>query len=102
MAHFKSVRVQSTYTSTSFSVSYILLLLTSGIIYIVIQWTNTSEIRDSVFISMLIGATILLLIGLKYLSNYLQNKGKDFYSFVIATDNPEKSLQDHQSFFLQL
>lgn len=99
MAHHKSVRVQSIYTSTTFSVSYSLLLLTSGIIYIVIQWTNTSEIRDSVFISMLIGATILLLIGLKYQSLYLQNKGKDFYSFVIATDNPEKALKDHQSFF---
>lgn len=91
--------MKSIYTSNNFIISYTLLLLISGIIYIIVQWLNTEEIVDSVFISMLVGATVLLLFGLKYSSIYLQNKGKDFYSFIISTDDPEKVLKDHQSFF---
>lgn len=99
MKKINSKNTQLVYSSNIFNISYNFLLISTGIFYIIIQWTNTGEIKDSIFISMLIGATLLLLIGLKYLSNYLQNKGKDFYSFVMATDDPEKAFQNHHKFF---
>ncbi len=76
--------------------------LASGIIYLIFEWIFTDKLEDTYFVSMLTGATMILLFGIRYLGDFLLNKGKDFYSFVISTVDPELVYKNYDQFFLNV
>ena len=88
----------------TFVSSIILASLTvlSGIIYIIFQWINNQTIEDTYFVSMLIGATIILLIALSYIGNFFLIKGRDFYQFIMSTENPERTYQKYNEFIFKV
>lgn len=90
------------YLSFRSTVILSLLTLTSGIIYLIFQWSTTGELEDTYFVSMLIGATLILLLGIRYLGDFLLNKGKDFYDFILSTDDPQQVYKEYNEFFLKV
>lgn len=71
------------------------LCLVSGVVYLTMEQITTGSIVDAWFVSMLVGATAILLYGLKYLRDYLVNRGIRFYNFVLSTDDPEEAYRQH-------
>lgn len=68
----------------------------SGVVYTIVQWNDHGAIEDAVFVSMLIGATMILMLGLRALYSYIATKGMDFYSFALSTPDPEVALEEHR------
>jgi hypothetical protein len=71
--------------------------IVSGVVYIILQWSVSGEIRDSLFVSLLILATMVLMMGIVLLKKYLVSKGLEFYSFVLASVDPEESVRRYQA-----
>ena len=46
-----------------------------GIVYVILQWNKNQEILDSIFVSMLIAATMILMFGVRSLHKYMVSKG---------------------------
>ncbi len=90
------------YLSNKLAAILMLLTTLSGGIYLVIEWTFTRNLVDTYFVSMLIGASMILILGLRNLGNFLSHKGKDFYHFILSTNDPEKLYNNYNSFFLEV
>lgn len=90
------VEVPEAYATWRARLTLLLLCLLSGVGYLILQQIVTGSIRDTVFVSMLIGATGILLYGLKYLRDYLVSRGIRFYNFVLSTDDPEEAYRQHK------
>jgi hypothetical protein len=87
------------YAGNVISMAMVVLSFVSGIIYVWAEWTTVQKIRDSVFVSLLIAATMILVFGIRILFDYLKQRGQAFYSFVLASDNPEKAYTDFRAFY---
>ncbi len=72
-----------------------MLSLTVGLVYVSAQWFQTGTIADSIFVSILLGATFLLLVGLHGVRGYLVRRGLDFYLFVFSTTDPAQAYERH-------
>lgn len=57
---------------------YSLITLLIGLIYIVYQYFINTEIVDEFFIGLLLGGTLVLLIGIKWIEGYLRVTSKGF------------------------
>jgi hypothetical protein len=86
------------YTSLRWIVGIVASCFITGTLYVPIQWYRNEDIKDAAFVSMLIAATMILMLSLKNLQKYIETKGLNFYSFVLSTSNPEKALQEHDRF----
>lgn len=73
-------------------------VIISGITYLTLQLVRTDQVEDTVFISLLVGASFLLTRGLRTLLGYLQSKGRDFYNFILAAEDPARVYQKHSEF----
>lgn len=89
------VEVPNGYAAWQARLTLLLIGLFTGVGYLTLQQVLTGSIRDAIFVSMLIGATAILLYGLKYLRDYLVSRGIRFYNFVLSTDNPEEAYRQH-------
>lgn len=65
------------------------LVIITGVIYIFFQWNITNIIVDSLFVSMLLGATMILLLGMRIIQNYIINRGLHFYMFTMPKEEPD-------------
>lgn len=88
--------VPAAYASTAWSIAVIGSCFLTGVGYVLAQWYLRGAIEDAVFVSMLIAATMILMIGLRKLQRYVATKGLDFYSFVLATTDPGKAFTEHE------
>ncbi len=93
------IRGYMTFLSTIILAS---LTVSSGLVYIIFQWIKNQTIEDTYFVNMLIGATIILLIALKYLGNFFLINGRDFYQFIISKKDPERTYQKYSQFILNV
>jgi hypothetical protein len=69
--------------------------IAAGVVYVLLQWRTRTSIADSVFVSMLIAATMILMLGLRQLRQYMVNKGLDFYSFALQSTDPNAAIREH-------
>lgn len=69
--------------------------LLAGLVYLVIEFKRTGVIVDSLFVSMLVGATVLLLFGMRSIMSYVERRGVDFYTFVLASADPKEAYLRH-------
>lgn len=92
---FSEIEVPNGYAKWQSRLTLLALALLFGVGYLTLERMLTGTIRDAVFVSMLVGATAILLYGLKYLRDYLVNRGIRFYNFVLSTDNPEEAYRQH-------
>lgn len=90
------IEVPVSYAGWQLRFTLLVLALLSGVGYLTLERVLTGTIGDAVFVSMLIGATAILLYGLKYLRDYLVNRGIRFYNFVLSTENPEEVYRQHK------
>jgi len=74
-------------------------VLAIGLVYLVLEFIHTGQIVDSLFVSMLVGATLILLIGMRSVLNFLATRGETFYAFVLATADPEEAYRRHAHLF---
>lgn len=95
--HLPDIDVPHGYSTWKARLTLLLLALVTGTGYLTLQQMLTGTIEDAVFVSMLIGATAILLYGLKYLRDYLVKRGIRFYNFVLSTDDPEEAYHQHNT-----
>lgn len=89
------IEVPDSYAKWQSRLALLVLSLISGVGYLSLEYVLTGSIQDALFVSMLIGATAILLYGLKYLRDYLVNRGIRFYNFVLSTSDPEEAYRQH-------
>ena len=87
------------YATTYSSLAMVAATIVSGVVYVSVQWSLIHEIRDAVFVSLLIAATMILTLGMRILFAYLRQRGQQFYSFVLAAQNPEKAYEEYAVFY---
>jgi len=68
----------------------IILPLVIGVTYILLQWFLIGEIKDSIFIGILIGANALLLRGILMISNYVCKNCINFFVFTFPNKKPNE------------
>lgn len=61
-----------------------------GLFYLYFQWSYTNVIKDSLFIGLLLGATLLLLQAMRYLYIFVVNNNMSFFSFSMEGEEYEK------------
>lgn len=74
-------------------------VLVIGLLYLMLEFNHTDQIVDSLFVSMLVGATLILLIGLRSVLNFLATRGETFYAFVLAATDPKEAYRRHAHLF---
>ena len=67
----------------------------SGVFYVILQYSRTKAIADAIFVSILIAATMILLIGIRKVHEFLVTRGLEFYTFVLSTENPSEVYSRH-------
>ena len=72
------------YTSTRVVLILIFLCFVTGFSYILWHWPKPKNYNYILFVSMLISATIILLVAFNKIYEYFIIKGYDFYLFVIV------------------
>lgn len=85
------------YTSKIVISILIFLTILSGAIYILLQWHFNKIIYDSIFVSMLIGASMILIFGLERLSNYIIKKGLNFCVFLLSKTNTKDIYERYET-----
>jgi len=96
IADYSTIRMSAAYASIPWSIAVIGPCFITGVAYVLTQWYIRGAIDDAIFVSMLIAATMILMIGLRALQQYVANKSLDFYSFVLATSDPSKAFIEHK------
>lgn len=74
---------------THFAIKVGILVFISGIFYMLVQWHLINEIRDTVFISLSVGASIYILFFSLTIIKYLLDNGPLFYTSAIRSEAPE-------------
>ncbi len=69
----------------------------TGTGYVLLQWLRVSVVLDAWFVSMLIGATAILAIGLAHIDKYIRNKGLGFFLFCCAKEHPSEAFAEHEA-----
>lgn len=87
------------YASLLGSFFLVMLTLLVGVVYVFEQWLKTGQIKDAIFVSMLVGATMILVQGIRNLYKYILERGLDFYAFVTPADDPEKGVREYNQLF---
>ncbi|MCR9253704.1 MAG: hypothetical protein NXI20_25035 [bacterium] len=80
-------------TSKYFQSFYLLTLLSVGILYIVWQNIKTQNIKDSLFIGLLFGGTLVLILGINWIYLYFKSKLNSLYESLASKK------MDYESFF---
>lgn len=78
------------YTSTSGSILLITITFSTGVLYVILQWFRQNSVQDSIFVSMLIAATMILVFGIVKLNKYIIKKGLNFCVFLLSQSNSDK------------
>ncbi|MEI7898366.1 MAG: hypothetical protein WCJ26_15115 [bacterium] len=71
------------------------MVLLSGIIYMAIQWIFINIVKDTLFISLSIGASIFILYFARNVIIYIVNNGPLFYTSTISLTDPDKSKTEY-------
>jgi hypothetical protein len=58
---------------------YSVVLVSTGLIYILIQFSKINTIKDSLFIGLLFGGSFVLLSGIKWIQAFCMEKISGFY-----------------------
>lgn len=81
-------------------IAIVLSLLTSvlGLTYLVLQvsFIQDNEMKDPIFVAFMTGATAFLAFERTRVLDYMVTKGADFYSFIIGSVDPNKSMSDNE------
>lgn len=86
----------STYASPLTSFILVAIVTLFGIIYTIFQWILNGRIADTLFISMLIGATMILIIGLKNFHNFISQKSLEFFAFTLPSTDSQAGFMEYQ------
>jgi len=62
--------------------------IAAGLLYISLQWSRHGSIEDAVFVGILIGATLILLLGIGWFYRFLAAKGLDYFQCLLQADGP--------------
>ena len=89
------VRAPNGYASWQSRLLLLVLASVTGAGYLGFQQVMLGSVKDALFVSMLIGATAVLLYGLRYIREYLVDRGIRFYHFVLSTDDPKEAYRQH-------
>ncbi len=90
-----SPEVATPYLSRGGLATLTLLVTGAAVAYITIQFRQTGTVVDIPFTSMLIGATVILLLGMKAILRFVNRKGLEFYSFVLSMGDPRDAYLRH-------
>jgi hypothetical protein len=90
---FKTPIIHKGYTTSLAGVLLVAATFTTGVIYIVLEWVRQKDVSDSIFISMLIAATIILVFGITRLSKYILNKGLNYCIFLLSKSSSDKGYE---------
>ncbi len=71
-------------------------VLLTGVGYLLLEYALTRRIEDSLFVSMLLCATMILLVGMRQIYQYIARRGVDFYAFVLASSDPQEVYAEHE------
>jgi hypothetical protein len=71
------------------------MVLLSAIFYMVIQWIIINEIKDSLYISLSLIASIFILYFARNIIKFIIDNGPSFYSSAISLKDPAKSKQEY-------
>jgi hypothetical protein len=71
-------------------IAMIIIGLIIGLSYLAIEWTCTGHIQDGLFIGLLLGATLLLLQGMRAIFRYVVNNIIAFFAFALEKKNYEE------------
>jgi hypothetical protein len=63
----------------SFIWIYSILLILTGLIYILVEFSRINTIKDSLFIGLLFGGSFILLFGIKWIQTLCKEKISEFY-----------------------
>jgi len=69
--------------------------LLAGCLYLTAQWWATSTVRDVPFVSMLVAATAMLVLGMRRIALYIRQKGPVLYTSVMPKDDPEQGYREY-------
>ena len=58
--------------------------------YVLLQWFLIGEIKDSIFIGILVGANALLLRGILMIGNYICKNCINFFMFTLSNKKPNE------------
>jgi len=72
----------------------IILPLVIGMTYVLLQWFLIGEIKDSIFIGILVGANALLLRGILMIGNYICKNCINFFMFTLSNKKPNELEQE--------
>lgn len=94
---FIGLRMPKGYTSLSGNIFLIGSTIISGLVYVLLQWFRHEKIKDALFVSMLIGATMILVYGISYLRKYIINKGINFCVDLLSRSNTEEGFRVYEN-----
>ena len=69
-----------------------------GLFYLVAQWSFTKVIRDSLFIGLLFGATLMLVQSMRSLYKFAANNSMSFFSFTLEGKEYDEVVQASTDF----
>lgn len=86
----RALATESVYMSASSCAILAAVTLVAGLGHLLIEWTTIGAIVDAFFVSMLVGATVVLLLGLRAITLFMRARLPAYYAFVvsIAAEHP--------------
>lgn len=87
--------LQKGYTSALASIILIASTICTGVLYIILQWFRQKSVQDSIFVSMLIAATMILVFGIIKLKKYIVDKGLKFSLFLLSYSDSSKGYENY-------
>lgn len=93
---YSSTSVSKSYASTPAALILISTTFVTGILYVLVQWFRQGAIQDALFVSMLIGATMMLVFGVIRVNKYIVNRSLNFFVFSAPAERPEVAYQKYE------
>jgi hypothetical protein len=78
------------YARPVFITVYLLASIVIGLSYTAIQWQKTKNINDGLFVGLLLGATLLLLRGMRAIYIFFRTNTLSFFAFAFEKKNYEE------------
>ena len=86
--------IPSSYISVSRGTLLILTILLIGIFYVFMQWYTKRVIEDATFVSMQVGATTILVLGMRSIYKFICH-GFKFYTFTMPPQDRKEAFKEH-------
>lgn len=91
-------KYRAVFTDSKGKIAFIAPTIFTGLIYLILQWFNTQNIIDSIFVGLLFGSTVILVLGLSSMAKHVTNRGLNFFSSSLNLETESEIFEKYQTY----